>query len=317
MLTVLGLGSGLILLLFGGDWLVKGASNLARSLGISPLVIGLTVVAFGTSTPELLVSLSAALSGSSDIAVGNVVGSNIANIGLILGLSGLIYPIQVHVNLLRREIPLMLSITFITLWMFQDALVGRTDGIILLIGFIAFITFMIISSQREQKIKHGIPEEEQAAPPEQIDRRREALRLVVGIGVLMAGAQLTVVNATELARSFGVSELVIGVTLVAVGTSLPELVTSVMAAIRRESDIAIGNVVGSNIFNMLGILGITAVVQPIAVSTQTINFDAIVMVVFSVLVLPFALDRKLGRIEASVFLIGYAAFTIYTVLVAV
>lgn len=315
MLVLLGLGVGLLLLLFGGDWLVKGASNLAQSLGVSPLVVGLTVVAFGTSTPELLVSVGAALSGSSDIAVGNIVGSNIANIGLILGLSGMIYPIQVHVNLLRREIPLMLIVALVALWMFQDGLVGREEGILLVVGLIAFIVFMIISSQREARIKHDIPDEVSEVQPAQINRGRETLRLVVGIGLLMVGAQLTVSNATELARGLGVSEFVIGVTLIAVGTSLPELVTSVMAAVRRQSDIAIGNVVGSNIFNILGILGITAVVQPIGVSIRTINFDGLVMVAFSVLVLPFVLNRQLGRIESALFLAGYVAFTAYTVLV--
>ncbi|MGB7339090.1 MAG: calcium/sodium antiporter [Phototrophicaceae bacterium] len=314
MWIFLGLASGLLMLLFGGDWLVKSASNLASSLGISPLIIGLTVVAFGTSTPELLVSVNAALSGLSDIAVGNIVGSNIANIGLILGLSGLIYPIQVHVNLLKREIPIMIVVAIVSFLMFLDQFVGRVDGLILLMGLFGFITFMIVSSQREKGSEVATNEsEQQAKPPIEINRLYEILRLLLGIAVLMFGAQLTVNNATELARSVGISELVIGVTLVAVGTSLPELVTSVMAAIRQESDIAIGNVVGSNIFNILGILGITAIIQPINVAIQTVRVDAIVMIIFSVLLMPFVLDRKLGRIEATSFLMAYIGFTIYTV----
>ncbi|MGJ3240409.1 MAG: calcium/sodium antiporter [Anaerolineae bacterium] len=312
MLTFLGLAVGLVGLFFGGDWLVKGASRLAESLGISPLVVGLTVVALGTSTPELLVSLSAALSGSSDISVGNVLGSNIANVGLILGISGLIYPIKVNVILLKREIPLMLIITLGTFWLFRDTLVSRTDGTILVIGLVAFVSFMIFASLRERDKTYDIPEEKRATPTD-VNRLKEGTRLLVGILVLMVGAQLTVENATTLARNAGISELVIGITLIAVGTSLPELVTSVMAAFRQESDIAIGNVVGSNIFNLLGILGVTAIVQPINVAQATINFDAIVMLVFSVLVLPFALDRVLGRIEAGLFLIGYIAYNLYVV----
>lgn len=314
MLSILGIVAGLVALFFGGNWLVKGASRLAESLGISPLIVGLTVVAIGTSAPELLVSLRAALSGSSDIAVGNIVGSNIANIGLILGLSGLIFPISVHVNLLRREIPIMIGVALLAVILFQDALVGRIDGLILLIGFAIFMIFVVISARGEQENTYDISEEAVESTPEQIQRGREALRLIVGIIVLMLGAQLTVDNATDLARSLGVSELVIGITLVAVGTSLPELVTSVTAAIRKESDIAIGNVVGSNIFNVLAILGMTAVVQPIAIAEQIVKVDSLVMLGFSLLLLPFVLDRKLGRIEAVIFILAYIGFTAYAIL---
>lgn len=314
MLSLLGIVAGLVALFFGGNWLVKGASRLAESLGISPLIVGLTVVAIGTSAPELLVSLRAALSGSSDIAVGNIVGSNIANIGLILGLSGLIFPISVHVNLLRREIPIMIGVALLAVILFQDALIGRIDGLILLIGFAIFMIFVVISARGEQENTYDISEEAVESKPEQIQRGREALRLIVGIIVLMLGAQLTVDNATDLARSLGVSELVIGITLVAVGTSLPELVTSVTAAIRKESDIAIGNVVGSNIFNILGILGLTALIQPIAIAEQIVKVDSLVMLGFSLLLLPFVLDRKLGRIEAVIFILAYIGFTAYAIL---
>lgn len=314
MLSLLGIVAGLVALFFGGNWLVKGASRLAESLGISPLIVGLTVVAIGTSAPELLVSLRAALSGSSDIAVGNIVGSNIANIGLILGLSGLIFPISVHVNLLKREVPIMIGVALLAVILFQDALVGRIDGLILLIGFAIFMIFVVISARGEQDTTYEIPEQQFEVKAEQIQRGREALRLIVGIIVLMLGAQLTVDNATDLARSLGVSELVIGITLVAVGTSLPELVTSVTAAIRKESDIAIGNVVGSNIFNILGILGLTALIQPIAIAEQIVKVDSLVMLGFSLLLLPFVLDRKLGRIEAVIFILAYIGFTAYAIL---
>ena len=311
MLLLLGLLVGLGCLFFGGDWLVKGSSKLAESLGISPLVVGLTVVAFGTSTPELLVSVSAALGGSSDIAIGNVVGSNIANIGLILGLSGIIYPIGVQAGLLRREIPIMLVVALAAVLMIQDGIVNRSDASILLVGMFLFIVFMIISSLREQKQSTNGEPEDTNTPP--INRMQEMGRLLVGIVVLMVGAQLTVGSATDIARNFGVSELLIGITLIAVGTSLPELVTSVVAAVNKESDIAIGNVVGSNIFNILGILSITALVKPIPVSQQIITVEALIMLGFSFLVLPFALDRKLGRLEAIVFLLGYIGFMAYAV----
>lgn len=314
MLSTLGLFTGLFLLFFGGNWLVKGSSSLAQSLGISPLVVGLTVVAIGTSAPELLVSLSAALSGSSDIAVGNIVGSNIANIGLILGISGLIFPIGVHVNLLRREIPIMIGVALLATVLFRDAVVGRIDGIILLVVFLIFMVFVVVFARWDQLETYNNSEQESDKEVAQIRRGREFMRLLVGILVLMIGAQLTVNNATDIARSLGISELVIGITLVAVGTSLPELVTSITAALRQESDIAIGNVVGSNIFNILAILGVTAVIQPIDVAQQIINIDSIVMIGFSLLLLPFVLDRKLSRQEAIVFLLGYIGFTVYVVM---
>ncbi|MGB7341190.1 MAG: calcium/sodium antiporter [Phototrophicaceae bacterium] len=308
MLTVLGLVLGLVGLFFGGNWLVKGASLLARSIGISPLVVGLTVVALGTSTPELLVSVSAALQGSPDIAIGNVLGSSIANIGLILGISGLIYPISVSVPLVKRQIPIMIIVSLAVVAMFQDQQVSRIDGTLLIIGLLAFISYTIYGSLRDDKAY-----DTQSKTSLDVNRLKEGGRLVLGIIVLMIGSQLTVTNATELARNFGISELVIGVTLIAVGTSLPELITSVIAAMRQESDIAIGNVVGSNIFNLLGILGVTALVEPINVSRQVLTVDAVVMVGFTLLVLPFVLDRKLNRPEAAFFLIAYAAFTYYAV----
>lgn len=311
---ILGLLVGLAFLFLGGNWLVQGASRLAQSIGISPLIVGLTIVAIGTSAPELIVSVSAAIAGSSDIAIGNVVGSNIANLGLILGISALIYPVSVHVTMLRREIPIMLGVTIIAFGMFQDGTLSRIEGVLLVAGFLIFVAFMIYSSRQEQTLAHDITEEQNAAEPKTMRRSREFLRLGIGIVLLVLGAQLTVNNASILARNLGVDELVIGVTLVAVGTSLPELVTSVTAALHKESDIAIGNVVGSNIFNILGILGISALIQPIQVSPQSANVDSLVMVGFSLLALPFVLDRKLGRIEGGMFIVAYVGFTLYTIL---
>ncbi|MEO0598275.1 MAG: calcium/sodium antiporter [Chloroflexota bacterium] len=309
MLLAIGLLSGLVLLFFGGNWLVQGASRLAESAGVSPLVVGLTIVAIGTSAPELIVSISAALSGSADIAVGNVVGSNIANIGLILGLSALIYPVSVHVTMLRREIPIMLFVTLLAVWMFNDNTLTRGEGGVLLIGLVLFTAFMLVASRQEQQTDGDAS----ADQPVTVGRLKEGMRTLVGMLLLVIGAQLTVSNATELARNVGVSEVVIGITLVALGTSLPELVTSITAAWRKQSDIAIGNIVGSNIFNILGILGVSALLQPIEIVQQVATVDALVMLGFSMLLLPFVLDRVLGRIEGLGFLLGYMGFTLYAI----
>ncbi|MEL6404335.1 MAG: calcium/sodium antiporter [Chloroflexota bacterium] len=288
---------------------MQGASRLAESAGVSPLVVGLTIVAIGTSAPELIVSISAALSGSADIAVGNVVGSNIANIGLILGLSALIYPVSVHVTMLRREIPIMLFVTLLAVWMFNDNTLTRGEGGVLLIGLVLFTAFMLVASRQEQQTDGDAS----ADQPVTVGRLKEGMRTLVGMLLLVIGAQLTVSNATELARNVGVSEVVIGITLVALGTSLPELVTSITAAWRKQSDIAIGNIVGSNIFNILGILGVSALLQPIEIVQQVATVDALVMLGFSMLLLPFVLDRVLGRIEGLGFLLGYMGFTLYAI----
>lgn len=309
---------GLAGLFFGGDWLVKGASRLARSFGVSALIVGLTVVAFGTSMPELLVSVDAALRGNSSISIGNVVGSNIANIGLILGLTGLVFPVMVRATLVRREIPIMIFATVGTLILLNNGVLGRADGVLLLVGFAAFNLLMYRLtmvdrragelSVEEAEIDAG---EEPVIKPEQ--RWWELGRLVLGLAVLMIGARLTVDGAVSIAREVGISELVIGITLVAVGTSLPELATSLVAAFRKQNDIAIGNIVGSNIFNLLLILGVTAVLQPISIERRVIDFDSLVMLVFAVALLPLAITRgQLSRIESGLLLAGYGAFVILT-----
>lgn len=314
LLSILGLAAGLAGLYFGGEWLVTGAARLARSLGISALIVGLTIVSIGTSMPELLVSTGAALRGSADISIGNVVGSNIANIGLILGISGLIYPISVQVSLLRREIPIMVMVALLGYVLLRNGSVNRVDGLILLAGMVGFIIFMIVAGRSEQRTQRQTNEPADTPPmQDRINHRRELLRLIGGIAILMIGARLTVDNAVFIAREIGISELVIGITLIAVGTSLPELVTSAMAALRKESDIAIGNIVGSNIFNILGILGATAIIQPIPVASQIIQFDSLVMIGFSLLALSFVIDRRLSRVEALAFLGLYIAYVAYSI----
>lgn len=306
---------GLAGLFVGGEWLVRAASRLAASFGVAPLVIGLTVVSFGTSAPELAVSLQAALAGSSDIAVGNVVGSNIANIGLILGAAGLIVALPVHISLVRREIPVMIGVSIITFLMALDGEVGRPEGLLLFACLLIFTGYLMIESRREQ-----ISPEETAKIAQiegvggKINRWLEAGRFAVGLALLVAGANLTVTGASAIARELGVSELVIGVTLVAVGTSLPELITSIIAAVKREPDIAVGNIVGSNIFNLLSILGLTAIVRPVPVAAPVLQVEMPVMIGFAVLLFPFVLDRVLQRTQAAAFLGLYLAFVIFTVL---
>jgi cation:H+ antiporter len=309
---------GLVGLLYGGDSLVRGAARLASSLGVSPTVVGLTVVAFGTSVPELLVSLSAAARGSSDIALGNVLGSNIANVGLIIGVTALVYPLSVHWRLIRREIPLMIGVSILVFALALNGNLGQLDGLILFIGFFGFaaLSYFLAREDRTQ-IEPGIAEydeNEGITPVARVNRRREVGRLVFGIILLGAGAQATVVGATEIALAAGVSEMLIGVTLVAFGTSLPELAASVMAALRRETDIAVGNVIGSNISNLLLILGATALVKPIGVEPAQLQFEFPAMIIFAVLVIPFALDRRLVRREGLIFLLLYMGFITATFL---
>ena len=310
LIDALGLIAGLIALFLGGEWLVKGAARLARSLGVSPMIIGLTIVAIGTSMPELLVSVGAAISGSSDLSIGNIVGSNIANIGLILGLAALIYPISVHVTLVRREIPIMILVALLAYFLFRDGLISARNGIVLLVGLVAFISFMVYSARRQRQENNNQLSLEDEIELQAIKRGREIIRVIAGIVILMMGAQLTVGGAVGLARALGVSELVIGITLIAFGTSLPELVTTLVGALRKQSDLALGNVVGSNIINILAVLGMTAVVRPIQVSEQIVYFDGLVMLGFSLLLLPFVANRRLSRWEAAFFVIAYVVYVI-------
>ncbi|ABA78793.1 calcium/sodium antiporter [Rhodobacter sphaeroides] len=246
--------AGLLGLFFGGEFLVRGAANVARSYRISPMVIGLTIVGFGTSTPELLVSLNAALDGASSIAVGNVLGSNIANILLILGLTALIYPVAVDGRRVWKDLAFMVGATVLLWIMLLGDGLSRIEAGVLVAALIGFLVSSFLS---------GRTEEEETDPEALTPVWKSALITLGGLVVLMVGARLLVDSSTQIARSFGISEAVIGLTIVAVGTSLPELATSAIAAWRKHSEIAVGNVIGSNIFNVLGILGITGLVLPI------------------------------------------------------
>lgn len=308
---------GLVGLFFGGNWLVTGASRLARSFGISALIVGLTVVAAGTSAPELLVSIRAALTDSADLSVGNVIGSNISNIGLILGATALIFPVTVRATLIRREIPLMIGFTLLaTALAFIGQDIGRVDGVILLSGLVFFNVLMYRLTVKQREAGELAEEESEyevdVEPAIGVQQRlRELVRLLVGLVVLVAGAELTVRGAVSIARELNVSELAIGISLVAVGTSLPELATSVVASLRKQNDIAIGTIVGSNIFNLLLILGATALIQPITVNQRALEFDIFVMLAFSFALVPLTLTAgRISRLEAGLLLVGYAVFLV-------
>jgi len=307
---------GLLVLLGSGGFLVRGATELARALGVSALVIGLTVVAFGTSAPELAVNVSAALKGESGITFGNVVGSNIANIGLIIGLTAIITLIRVHRTIVTREIPVMLLATAGMILLASDSLlrgapdvIGRLDGVLLLCGFGAFLFVTTRSALRDRKEDRLIREAEQKQDVRKPMHWAAAVGLtVVGLVGVLLGSHWTVEGATGVAEALGLSQAVIGLTIVAVGTSLPELTTSVAAAWKGHPDLALGGIVGSNVFNLLFILGASASVRAVPVPTHG-RADLAAMALFSVALLPLAVSqRKIGRPEGFLLLFGYSAY---------
>ncbi|WP_300481832.1 calcium/sodium antiporter [Shewanella sp.] len=305
MLITLSIIGGFIILTLGAEALVRGASSIALRLGITPLIIGLTIVAFGTSAPELAVSVKSALAGNSGIALGNVIGSNIANIGLILAITALIRPIQVQSQVVKRDIPLMILASMLFWGLLLDGELSLIDGVILLSLLFGYLTFSYISS------KNSNDEEEIEAGPN--NPLLSGLFILVGISMLVGGGILFVNGAVDLAKTFGVSEVIIGLTIVAIGTSMPELVTSVIAALKGQSDIAIGNVVGSNLFNILGILGVTAIVHPVS-SLGFQPFDFMVMLALAIVILPFAwTGLRIGRREGSVLLLSYLGYMGYLI----
>ena len=262
LIIILSILGGLLLLTIGAESLVRGSASVALRVGVTPLAVGLTVVAFGTGSPELFVSAQAAYAGNSDIALGNIVGSNISNIALILGLSALIRPIKTRAQVIQREIPLMIAATLLLCVFLIGGVIGRFEGLILLAGGVAYTAFTYFMARREHN-RRVEQEFTDVVPPSTRALWADLLLIVAGLGVLIAGAQLLVRGAIELAEGFAISQIVIGLTIVAIGTSLPELATSMVAAARKEGDIAVGNVVGSNVLNILCVLGIAALIQPI------------------------------------------------------
>jgi cation:H+ antiporter len=308
---------GLISLVAGAELLVRGASRIASSLGISPLVVGLTVVAFGTSSPELAVSAGAAWSGQGDIAVGNAVGSNIFNVLFILGLSALIAPLAVAQQLVRLDVPLMIGCSALLLLLAADGSIDWLEGALLFAGIIAYTVFLVWQARRERN-PDVVAEYAEAYPVSgQKQWARNISLIVAGLALLVVGAQWLVEAAVTFARYFGVSELVIGLTVVAAGTSLPEVAASVVAAVKGERDIAVGNVVGSNIYNILAVLGAAALAAPggLSVAPAVLNFDLLVMIAACAACLPiFFTGYRVDRWEGAVFLGYYAAYTAYVIL---
>jgi len=309
---------GLVALVAGAEALVRGASKIALSLGISPLVVGLTIVAVGTSSPEVAVSVGAVLNGSTDIAVGNVVGSNILNVLLILGASALIAPLVVHSQLIRQEVPIMIGASLLLVVMVLDGKLGRLDAALLATLLAGYMAFLVMQSRAESA-------EIRDEYAESVCRRVEwdshwavqALLILVGLGLLVLGSDWLVESSIAFARAMGVSDLIIGLTIIAAGTSMPELAASIMAAVRGERDIAVGNVIGSNTFNILGCLGISGLISRdgLSIAPAVLNFDLWVMVAVAVACLPvFIAGREIGRRKGLLFVGYYVAYVAYLIL---
>ncbi len=316
ILTIILLVAGGVLLVAGAEALVRGAARIAVSAGISPLVVGLTVVAFGTGAPELAVSFSSALTGGADIAVGNVVGSNIMNVLFILGVSALVAPLVVAQQLIRLDVPLMIGASVLLLAFAASGTISTIEGGVLVLGIVGYTVWAIRKSRRESRQVAAEYESEFEYGRSRGGVLFDVSLVVVGVGLLLLGSKWFVDGATEFAELLGVSELVIGLTIVAAGTSMPEVATSVLASIRGERDIAVGNVVGSNLFNILGVLGLTALVADggIAVADAALRFDMPVMLAAAVLCLPIVVGGRINRWEGGLFLAYYLAYTVYLLL---
>lgn len=298
---------GLVLLALGAEGLVRGSSSIALRMGVTPLVIGLTIVAVGTGSPEMVVSLKAALAGSSDLALGNIVGSNIANVALILGLAALARPMNVRSQLLRREVPVMLGVTALLVVLLQDGGLGRIDGAILTGGALAYIVGTYRAARRDRDADVAAEFEESLPTPQASSVRSVAL-VAGGLVALLVGAHVLVEGAVVIAQRLGMSEVVIGLTVIAIGTSLPELATSVIAALRGDADVAFGNVLGSNILNILLVLGLVALIQPMSAAGLR-PLDVGAMLVSAALLYPLLWrGRILNRWEGSVLLAGYVVY---------
>ena len=319
--------AGLVALVAGADLLVRGASRLALSFGISPLVVGLTIVAFGTSAPEMAVSAGAVLNGQTGLAMGNVVGSNIFNVLFILGLSALITPLVVHVQLIRQEVPIMIGASLLVLVLALDGTLGLFDGALLFGLLLAYTGFLVVQSRRaSREAQAEFDAEIQPASPDAWDARLpvQLALIAAGLALLVLGSDWLVSAAVFFAQSLGVSDLVIGLTIVAAGTSMPEVATSIMAALKGERDIAVGNVVGSSTFNLLGCLGLSGVLAGLlpgspglTVAPSLLALDIWVMLAVALACLPIFLSgREIARWEGALFLGYYVAYMAYVVLAA-
>lgn len=308
---------GLLLLIWGADRFVHGAAAAARNLGVAPLMIGLTIVSFATSAPEILVSVVAALRGDPDLAIGNAIGSNIANIGLVLGAVALFRPIELKSATLRREMPALLAVTLLTVSLFLDSHVGRIDGLVLLTAMVIVIIWLVRLGIRSSATD-PLQTDFEAEIPTDTSMRMAFVWLIVGIITLLAGAELLVDGAISIATRVGVSDIVIGITLVALATSLPELAVSLISVVKGEYGIAIGNIVGSNIFNMLAVVGVAAAIQPAALPPSVLSLHLFVMVAFTLVLfaMTYEYDGRgvITRYEGFALVAAFLAYDTYVVL---
>jgi cation:H+ antiporter len=307
---------GLLALIWGADRFVHGAAATARNLGIPPLLIGLTIVALATSSPEILVSLVASLRGEPDLAIGNAIGSNIANIGLVLGVVAIMRPVELKSATLRREMPALLAVSLLTVSLFLDSYLSRVDGLVLLTGLIIVMIWLTRLGLRSSS-SDPLQAEFDAEIPKHMSMRVAVFWLLVGIVTLLLGAELMVDGAVEIAKALGVSEVVIGITMVALFTSLPELAVSAVSAFRGEYGLAIGNIVGSNIFNLLAVIGVAATIQPAALHPSVLSLHIFVMVAFTLVLFAMTYEYEgrgqITRFEGFALIAAYLAYQAYVI----
>jgi cation:H+ antiporter len=308
--------AGLVLLIWGADRFVHGAASMARNLGIAPLLIGLTVVAFATSAPEILVSIVAALQQEPGLAFGNAIGSNIVNIGLVLGLTAMIRPIKLESATLRREMPALLAVSLLTVSLFLDTFLSRIDGIVMLMGLVIVMVWLVRLGLRSAA-NDPIAQDFDAEIPTDVSMLMASIWLLVGLGTLLLGAELLVDGAIGIAKLLGVSEVVIGIIIVAFGTSLPELAVSLASALKGEYGLAIGNIVGSNIFNLLAVIGVAATIEPSALAPTVLSLHIFVMVAFTLVLFAMTYDydgkAQLSRLEGFALLAAFVAYDGYVI----
>ncbi|RZV36359.1 MAG: calcium/sodium antiporter [Chromatiales bacterium] len=308
--------AGLALLIWGADRFVHGAAASARNLGVTPLLVGLTVVALATSAPEILVSIVAALDGEPGLAIGNAIGSNIVNVGLVLGMTAMIRPIKLESATLRREMPALLAVSLLTVSLFLDTFLSRIDGLVMLTGLVIVMVWLARLGMRSAA-NDPIKIDYEAEIPSDVSMTMAIVWLVVGLAILLVGAKILVNGSVGIAEELGVSEVVIGVTIVAFGTSLPELAVSLASALKGEYGLAIGNIVGSNIFNLLAVIGVAATIQPAALAPSVLSLHIFVMVAFTLVLFAMTYDYdgkgQLSRLEGSALLAAYIAYDAYVI----
>ncbi|MBS9907458.1 calcium/sodium antiporter [Vibrio alginolyticus] len=304
---------GLVLLVWSADKLVFGSAAIARNVGISPLVIGMTILAMGSSAPEMMVSATAAWDGKTDTAVGNVLGSNIANIALILGITALIKPLSISSAVIRRELPLMIAVTVLAGILLWNSHLGFYEGVLLFVLFGAFLFAMLQISRKEQKSGDVFLDDQESEIPEGVSNPKAIMWVVIGLILLPLAASMLVDNAVIIAKHFGMSDLVIGLTIIAIGTSLPELAASLAGVLKGEDDMAVGNIIGSNVFNILAVMGIPGIINPSVLSEYAMGRDFWVMLGISLLLVAMCLgkSRSINRIEGAILFVCFLGYQVY------